>query len=416
MAGLTVVGERDGVRIWTAVTDAKGYFRTDANVAPGTYRVYVPGPYEGETVVSVVSSSAAVAVDASFRIEPQPLTSAPPPPAGRNGAPDNAAVVRVFYATNRALASASPVMFSGARHGASELTRGSFDVSIPRQHRLANIERPSIWRLEFREDPSRHFVIVERTVKPSDVFYRELAARVQRSDRKDAFVFVHGYNVGFDDAVYRTAQMAYDLGFGGAPILFSWPSNGSTLEYTGDINNSEWSIGHLKTFLAEVAANSGATSVHLIAHSMGNRVLTGALERLAADPAFAASPRFTHLVLTAPDIDADIFRQLAATIRKTASRVTLYASSNDRALQVSKRLNGYPRAGDAGAGIVVVPGVDTIDVSSVDTDFLGHSYYGDNRSVLSDLFNLIRRGVPPEQRFGLREAVQGSAKYWIFSP
>jgi esterase/lipase superfamily enzyme len=310
----------------------------------------------------------------------------------------------------------SPVTFSAARHAASELTRGWFDVSIPRQHRLANIERPSIWRFEFREDPERHFVIVERTVKAAPVFYAELAARVQRSDRKDAFVFVHGYNVGFDDAVYRTAQIAYDLGFGGAPILFSWPSNGFALEYVADVNNSDWSVGHLKAFLAEVGANSGATSVYLIAHSMGNRVLTGALERLAADTASAPLPRFTHLVLTAPDIDADIFRQLATTIQKTATHVTLYASSNDRALQLSKRINGYPRAGDSGAGIVVVPGIDTIDVSSVDTDFLGHSYYGDNRSVLSDLFNLIRTGASPEGRFGLREAWRGSARYWIFAP
>jgi esterase/lipase superfamily enzyme len=198
-------------------------------------------------------------------------------------------------------------------------------------------------------------VIVDRSVKPAPVFYKELAAYVQRSDRRDAFVFIHGYNVGFEDAIYRTAQMAYDLGFGGAPILFSWPSNGAVLEYTADVNNSDWSIDHLKTFLSEVAANSGATSVHLIGHSMGNRVLTGALERLAAEPVFAQVPRFTHLVLTAPDIDSGIFRQLATTIQKTAARVTLYASSNDRALQVSKRINGYPRAGESGASIVVLP-------------------------------------------------------------
>jgi len=209
--------------------------------------------------------------------------------------------------------------------------------------------------------------------------------------------------------------MAYDLGFGGAPILVSWPSNGSVLQYAGDSNNAEWSIGHLKTFLAEIATQSGATNIHLIAHSMGNRVLIGALERLAANPAFAMAPKFTHVVLTAPDIDADLFRQLAATIQKTAARVTLYASSNDRALQISKKINGYPRAGDAGPSIVVLPGLDTIDASSVDTDFLGHSYYGDNRSILSDLFNLIRTGSPPESRFGLRAGV-GPEKYWIFAP
>jgi len=65
---------------------------------------------------------------------------------------------------------------------------------------------------------------------------------------------------------------------------------------------------------------------------------------------------------------------------------------------------------------VILPGIDTIDVSNVDTDLLGHSYYGDNRSVLSDLFNLIRLGAPPELRFGLRPEMHGSARYWIFAP
>ena len=89
-------------------------------------------------------------------------------------------------------------------------------------------------------------------------------------------------------------------------------------------------------------------------------------------------------------------------------------TANDKALQLSKKINGYPRAGDAGPGIVVLSGVDTIDVSEVDTDLIGHSYYGDNRSVLSDMFNLLRGQLPP--RFGLKEMIAGAFKYWRFSP
>jgi len=328
----------------------------------------------------------------------------------------NFAVVRVFYATDRALhaQAPAPVGFTAVRNPTGELTLGTFDVSIPRSHRVGNVERPTIWRLEFRENRDKHFVIVERTVKPSSTFYTELARRVQRSEGKEAMVFVHGFNVDFDEAVYRTAQLSYDLGLAGAPILFSWPSNGTSLDYTPDVNNSEWSVEHLQSFLKTVAANSQAKNVYLVAHSMGNRVLAGALSRLASDPTFTPLPRFTHVVLTAPDIDAGVFRQLAAAVAKTAQRTTLYASSNDKALQLSKRINGYPRAGDAGAGIVVVSGIDTVDVSDVDTDLVGHSYYGDNRSVLSDMFNLLRGQVPP--RFGLKEMIMGTLRYWKFVP
>jgi glutamyl-tRNA reductase len=35
-----------------------------------------------------------------------------------------------------------------------------------------------------------------------------------------------------------------------------------------------------------------------------------------------------------------------------------------------------------------------IDATAVDTSLLGHSYYGDSRSILADMFDLIRRGSP----------------------
>ena len=122
-----------------------------------------------------------------------------------------------------------------------------------------------------------------------------------------------------------------------------------------------------------------------------------------------------ELVLTAPDIDAETFvREIAPAILPTAKRVTLYASSNDRALAFSKTVHGYRRAGDSGEDITVIDGMETIDVSDVDTDFIGHFYYGDNRSVLSDMFNLVRG--QPVPRFGLRPKLRGTQKYWKFAP
>jgi esterase/lipase superfamily enzyme len=88
---------------------------------------------------------------------------------------------------------------------------------------------------------------------------------------------------------------------------------------------------------------------------MGNRALTRALEQLAAVMADPAAPNFSEVILTAPDIDAEVFRQVAASFRGAARRVTLYASAKDRALRASHKFHGYPRAGDGGENIVVVP-------------------------------------------------------------
>ena len=102
-------------------------------------------------------------------------------------------------------------------------------------------------------------------------FFDKLSSRIAKSHRKEAFVFVHGFNVTFEDAARRTAQLAYDLGFKGAPILYSWPSKGSLFSYAADEATIDWTVPHLKEFLEEIAFKSGAEVLHIIAQSMGNR-------------------------------------------------------------------------------------------------------------------------------------------------
>jgi hypothetical protein len=46
------------------------------------------------------------------------------------------------------------------------------------------------------------------------------------------------------------------------------------------------------------------------------------------------------------------------------------------------------------------------------TSLLGHSYYGDDRAVLTDLGFLLREGFPAERR-GLRLVPE--KKYWRFA-
>ena len=130
---------------------------------------------------------------------------------------------------------------------------------------------------------------------------------------KSAFVFVHGYNVTFEDAARRTAQMAYDLGFDGAPVFYSWPSQGETADYMVDEQNSDWTEKHLEAFLKEFVEHSKAENIYLVAHSMGNRSLTRAFMTLVqADPHLR--DRVKELISTAPDIDADVFKQEIAPV------------------------------------------------------------------------------------------------------
>lgn len=324
--------------------------------------------------------------------------------------------VRIFYATDRQRADTSqPALFYGgarreAQAGQISYELGQCDVSIPFDHEVGALESPVWWKAEFRPDPEHHIVLLSVVPEESAHYFQDLRSRVAGSPSKDAFVFVHGYNTTFEDAARRTAQMAYDLKFQGAPILYSWPSQGELTKYTFDENNVEWSWRHLYDFLQALSQQSGATTIHLIAHSMGNRALTNTLQRLPQTTA----PLFREVILAAPDIDADLFKQMAADMRGKAGRITLYASSKDDALKASKVAHGELRAGDSDR-MVIVDGVDSIDASAAATDFLGHGYVFKS-SILFDINNLFKLGKPPGERDKLKEEHLGSFLYWLLTP
>ncbi|MFM8550750.1 MAG: alpha/beta hydrolase [Nitrospiraceae bacterium] len=308
------------------------------------------------------------------------------------------AVVRVMYATDRR---ASPRDNAGEFYGGDRglPQMGFCTIGVARDHRIGTLDVPTLVR------PT-----------PAGDFYLRLQDRLADADSKELLVFVHGYNSTFDDAVRRAAQLVYDVGFPGVPIVYSWPSQGSLGSYLADETNVEWATPHLKEFLLQVAARSGAQTVHVIAHSMGARALMAALHQIAQNPPGESLPRFKEVVLLAPDVDAGVFVNQVQGIQRIAERVTLYASAKDKALVWSKTAHGYPRAGDAKPSLLVVPGVDTIDASWVDTSFTGHSYYADSRSILFDLFSLLRHGKSPGERFGLLPKEQNGQRYWAFQP
>jgi esterase/lipase superfamily enzyme len=295
------------------------------------------------------------------------------------------------------------------------LELGVCEVSVPPDHRVGKIESPSIIRLEFREDPRKHVVLQEVTLREEEAFYEDLKSCVASSARKQAFVFIHGYNVSFEGAVKRTAQITHDLKFDGAPICYSWPSLGGLTDYSRVESNVTWTVTRLEGFLRKVVDDSGATSVHLIAHSMGNRALVQALERMALGQT-SPEPVFGQVIMAAPDVDAGEFHdRYAPSVTRLARHVTLYASTNDNALVASTKVHGHTRAGLSGEHLVVVAGVDTVDVSPIDTSLIGHSYYGNNPMMIQDLQALVELGKPAADREWLEQVVRSpTLAYWVF--
>lgn len=331
---------------------------------------------------------------------------APDDGATRNVGDVGFSKVEVFYATDRArTGSTDPNAFYG--YGRGDLEYGVVTVSIPAGHKAGAIELPSVWRLEFGPKPTKHVML--RTVEPMafDAYFAKMRLETAKKPRKEAFVFVHGFNVPFDAAARRAAQLTYDMNYTGVPILYSWPSAGKKFNYVADTAVVRLSGRRLSHFLEDLHEKSGADTIHIIGHSMGNRALTDALELLAlrTEAARRDTPMFGQLFFAAPDVDAGLFREMLTTIKPLAERMTLYSSANDWALEASKKLHGgAPRAGQAGDTILTDSMFDTVDMSNLGEDMLAHSYFANDSSALVDIVSLLWRNPAPENRCGIDKA------------
>lgn len=295
----------------------------------------------------------------------------------------------------------------------SKLKYGKSWVSIPNGHKVGQIESPSIWSFEFAEDTKKHVVLQYNKLYSKASFFNQLSADIKKSSKKSSFLFVHGYNVSFADAAKRTAQISYDLKFDGEPVFYSWPSTASLSGYTMDEANIQWAQTNLKNFLKDYLSKSEAEEIFLVAHSMGNRGLARAIiDVIRENPELKS--KIKEIILAAPDIDADVFKRDIAPkmVTLTQKPITLYVASDDLALQASKEVHGYARAGDSGNDLIVLKGIETIDASGIDTSFLSHSYFADTSSIIDDIYDLIKSGKRAASRKRLKPISFKNKSYW----
>jgi esterase/lipase superfamily enzyme len=326
---------------------------------------------------------------------------------------DNFVKLPIFFATDRNYQEEEQDLEDKFGSERSNLKYGECVVSVPNSHELGQIERPSVWKFEFWEDPEEHIVVHKAELLDKDAFFRKLSSKIRKSEGKSSFLFVHGYNVSFMDAARRTAQMAYDLKFDGEPVFYSWPSKAETSAYTNDEATIQWSKLNMERFLADYLERSGAEQVYLIAHSMGNRGLTRALIDLLEERP-ELSDRIQEIILAAPDIDADVFKEEIAPkmVAHSKAPITLYVSAQDAALVASNMVHGYRRAGDSKGGVLVVDGIETVDATGLDESFLGHSYFSETKPILDDIHEMIRTSKRAFLRRQLVKQQQGEQVYW----
>lgn len=243
---------------------------------------------------------------------------------------------------------------------------------------------------------------------------------------RQALMFVHGFNVSFDNAVKRAAQIAYDLSFDGPVFVYAWPSRGGdtfweqivrVLAYTDDRNRAESARQWMNEFMRTVITETGAEQVHFIAHSMGNKALLEALRLNAMSPGKRLD--VGEIVFAAPDVERVQFGSIIWELRQFNSRKTLYASTADRALFMSRFVWQGTPAGyfTKRQGPLVVGGVETIDISAAGDSLLSlnHDVFASNPAITNDIRLLLRDALhPPDKRARLERVDGKDGPYWVY--
>lgn len=325
--------------------------------------------------------------------------------------------VAVRYATDRARGGGDSGGGAGYGDGRGEMTYGVADVRMPPVHVAGRLEEPMLASSAPLADRRWHVYLDSARPLRRDAFMADLRGALDLAARREILVYIHGFNTDFGRSMRRTAQLAHDLDYGGVAMAFTWPSAGNVVSYLADLNNADWAAAHLAETLRLLARDSGAARINLIAHSMGSRVLIQALGELARGRAVSDSPLFGEVIFAAPDVDTEIFAAAVPRLRPLARRFTLYVSSSDIALATSRRLaGGHPRAGESGAGMVVIAGMDTVDASEAGGDLLGHEYFGESGPVLNDIRLLLDDGPGAADRPRLARHFHRGRSYWRLLP
>lgn len=346
---------------------------------------------------------AGISVQTAFAYTPHEL----PPPSLK---------VPTYYATDR-LQMTSNKNSDGAT--LARLTLGEGTVIIPMESRWSvngGVTAP-LDNIGCTVDPNRSTMMpyieprgyvaepdeskVLENVHEADIWPKLLAAAIKCGK---IYIYIHGFASSGNNALYSAGILSPNVE---APVIaFTWPSKGtaglkkirvvgkaSTRElYNADkkmIDNPQVMLD-LTELLTEIRTKLPApVEVNIIAHSMGNRLLS---KYLVSD----AMEVFDNIYFLSADVEADFFKMVAEKLKVKARNSVVYFNPHDRALKASSinhalNLKFAKILGDARLPVSGIEFVNYDKIAQPDTyEFAKLKHY----VPFYYLGNMIRLGAP----------------------
>jgi esterase/lipase superfamily enzyme len=337
-------------------------------------------------------------------------------------------VYRFFYVTNRRSDSSDgPVegRFGTEREGV--LKFGSFDTEIEPSLGIGMIINPTEW-FQNEEIRLKNLQTLDQTN-----FVQQMRKLVQESPLRSLLVVVHGFREAFPSALRKTAFLGHVLDINTPVLLFDWPGDqGASLRgYRRARRVAEASGAELAATLELVIREIQPERLWLVANSMGAQVAADAFSLLYQESDLAdADTEIEDVILTAPDVGHEEFDQrFKEEIKALAKHLTVYVSSNDRALLMSRIVNWERRRGEstlspdmleeaARVADLIEPEdqqITLVDVTPVNRTRNFHNFSLETPEFFDDLFLRLTDPGTPQSRLLYRVKTQDGTNYWVLT-
>lgn len=292
--------------------------------------------------------------------------------------------VSIMVATTRSPSDNPGLLYSGERGTAIDFNE--IVVSIPPEanRRIGEVQ----WPRRLPPNPARDFATISASPVETTDDVRTWFGR-NKSPSGRLLIFVHGFNNRYEKAVYRFAQIAHDSKTDATPVMFTWPSRGSVFEYGYDKESTNYSRSALEAVLDAATRETGVRDITILAHSMGTWLTVESLRQMAIRNDGVPS-KIANVILAAPDLDIDVFRQQLADMGPRRPKFTVFVSRDDRALALSRRISGnVDRLGQidinnpAYREQLEEEGITVLDLSALQVgDKLNHSKFAESPEVV----------------------------------
>ncbi|RWQ15770.1 alpha/beta hydrolase [Mesorhizobium sp.] len=325
-------------------------------------------------------------------------------PIAANMTSASASGVTMLVATSRKPSGDPATLFTGERSPTLSLT--DLTISIPPNRASGTVE----WPKKLPPNPQKEFAVVAAQNLSIPQAGDWLHAH---NSNGHVLVFVHGFNNRYEDSVFRFAQFVHDSGAKVTPILFTWPSRASVLDYNYDKESTNFSRTAFERTLKALANDRTVTDITVMAHSMGTWLAMEGLRQMALQDG-RVSLKIRNVILASPDLDVDVFGRQWTELGPKKPKFTIMISRDDRALAISRLISGdVDRVGQIDPSSepyksrLQEAGITVIDLTNIKTDDrLNHSKFAESPEIVSLLGTQLASGqILTDSRVGLGDGL-----------